>query len=153
MDSLIFLAKLCPSLPLFGSCCGWWGGLFDCYDDEWLRGPSGALCIFHQRSWMFPLCIPHHSLGHHIGTSRWHHFGWPQGLCPWVRPGGSWWFYHLWSGLNAIPTTDLFDAFKKTLCVGYDNVTLIFNFIGCRLGTCGAPISSLSGGLVKWWTD
>ena len=32
-------------------------------------------CIFHQRSRRFPLCIPHHSLGHHIGTSRWHHFG------------------------------------------------------------------------------
>ena len=47
-------------------------------------------------------------------------------------------------GLNAIPTTDLFDAFTKTLCVGYDNVTLIFNFIGDRLGTCGAPISNLS---------
>ena len=30
-------------------------------------------------------------------------------------------------GLNAIPTTDLFDAFTKTLCVGYDNVTLVLN--------------------------
>ena len=48
-------------------------------------------------------------------------------------------------GLNAISTTDLFDAFTKTLCVGYDNVTLIFNFIGGRLGTCGGPISNLSG--------
>ena len=48
-------------------------------------------------------------------------------------------------GLNAIPTTDLFDAFTKTLCVGYDNVTLIFNFIGGRLGTSSAPISNLSG--------
>ena len=26
--------------------------------------------------------------------------------------------------LDAIPTTDLFDTFMKTLCVGYDNVTL-----------------------------
>ena len=51
-------------------------------------------------------------------------------------------------GLNAIPTTDLFDTFTKTLCVGYDNVTLVFNFIGGRLGTCGAPISSLSCKLV-----
>ena len=48
-------------------------------------------------------------------------------------------------GLNAIPTTDLFDAFTKTLCIGYDNVTLISDFIGGRLGTCGAPISNLSG--------
>ena len=52
-------------------------------------------------------------------------------------------------GLDAIPTTDLFDAFTKTLCVGYDNVTLVGSFIGCRLGTCGAPISNLSGGLIK----
>ena len=52
-------------------------------------------------------------------------------------------------GLDAIPTTDLFAAFTKTLCVGYDNVALVFNFIGGRLGTCGAPTSSLSGGLVK----
>ena len=51
--------------------------------------------------------------------------------------------------LEAIPKTDLFDTFTKTLCVGYDNVTLVFNFIGGRLGTCGSPISSLSGGLVK----
>ena len=28
------------------------------------KGPGG-----------FPLCIHHHSLGHHIGTNRWHHFG------------------------------------------------------------------------------
>ena len=48
-------------------------------------------------------------------------------------------------GLNAIPTTDLFDAFTKTLCVGYDNVTLISDFIGGKLGTCNAPIPNLSG--------
>ena len=46
-------------------------------------------------------------------------------------------------GLNAISTTDLFDAFTKTLCVGHDNVTLIFDFIGGRLGTCGAAITNL----------
>ena len=48
-------------------------------------------------------------------------------------------------GLNAIPTTDHFDTFTKTLCVGYDNVTLVFDFICGRLGNCGAPITSLSG--------
>ena len=32
-------------------------------------------------------------------------------------------------GLDAISTTDL-DAFTDTLCVGYDNVTLSFYFIG-----------------------
>ena len=52
-------------------------------------------------------------------------------------------------GLNAIPTTDLFDTFTKTLCLGYDNMTLIFNFIGDRLGSCNAlvvnPIIDLTG--------
>ena len=49
-------------------------------------------------------------------------------------------------GLNAISTTDLCDTFTKTLCVGYDNVTLIFNFIGDRLGSLVAdPIPDLSG--------
>ena len=55
--------------------------------------------------------------------------------------------------LNAIPTTDLFDTFTKTLCEGYDNVTLIFNFIGDRLGRCCAlvvgPTNSLTGRPVK----
>ena len=48
-----------------------------------------------------------------------------------------------------LPPLPPFDAFTKTLCVGYDNVTLIFHFIGGRLGTCGAPISNLSGRLVE----
>ena len=56
-------------------------------------------------------------------------------------------------GLNAISTTDLSDAFTKTLCVGYDNVTLSFDFIGDSLGTCGAlvinPINILTGRLLK----
>ena len=56
-------------------------------------------------------------------------------------------------GLNAISTTDLLVAFTKTLCVGYDNVTLSFDFIGDSLGTCGTlvinPINGLTGRLVK----
>ena len=56
-------------------------------------------------------------------------------------------------GLNTISTTDLLDAFRKTLCVGYDNVTLCFDSIGDSLGTCGALvinlINSLTGRLVK----
>ena len=47
--------------------------------------------------------------------------------------------------LDAIPTTDLFDTFAKTLCVGYDNVPLIFDFMVGRLGTVSAPIIDLSG--------
>ena len=52
-------------------------------------------------------------------------------------------------GLNTISTTDLSDAFTKTLCVGYDNVTLSFDFIGGNLGSCGtmviSPINYLTG--------
>ena len=51
-------------------------------------------------------------------------------------------------GLDAIPTTDLFDTFTKTLCAGYDNMTLIFNFIGDRLGSCCA----LDVGLINYLT-
>ena len=52
-------------------------------------------------------------------------------------------------GLDAISTTDLFDTFTRTLCVGYGNVTLGFDFIGGILGNCGAlvasPINNLTG--------
>ena len=51
--------------------------------------------------------------------------------------------------LDAIPTTDLFDTFTKTLCVGYDYVTLTLNFSGGSRGTCGTlvvnPINGLTG--------
>ena len=33
--------------------------------------------------------------------------------------------------LDTIPTTDLFDTFTKTLCVGYDYVPLTLNFFCC----------------------
>ena len=52
-------------------------------------------------------------------------------------------------GLNAISMTDLFDAFTKTLCVGYDNVALTFDFTCGTLGSCSAmvasPINCLTG--------
>ena len=52
-------------------------------------------------------------------------------------------------GLNAISTTDLFDAFTKTLCVGYDNVTLSFHSTSGSLGSCSVlvvnPINNLTG--------
>ena len=47
--------------------------------------------------------------------------------------------------LDAISTTDLFDTFTKTLCVGYDNVTLTLHFMVGRLGRIVAPIINLSG--------
>ena len=52
-------------------------------------------------------------------------------------------------GLNAISTTDLFDAFTKTLCIGYDKVTLSFDSISGSFGSCSAlvvnPINMLTG--------
>ena len=47
--------------------------------------------------------------------------------------------------LDAIPTTDLFDTFTKTLCVGNDNVTLTLHSLVGRLGIVVAPIIDLSG--------
>ena len=47
--------------------------------------------------------------------------------------------------LDALPTTDLFDAFTKTLCLGYDNVPLVLHFMVSRLGIVVAPIIDLSG--------
>ena len=55
--------------------------------------------------------------------------------------------------LDPIPSTDLFDTFTKTLCVGYDYVTLTLNFSGGSRGTISTlvvnPINGLTGGLVK----
>ena len=47
--------------------------------------------------------------------------------------------------LDAIPTTDLFGTFTKTLCVGYDNVPLVLHFMVSRLGIIVAPIINLPG--------
>ena len=54
--------------------------------------------------------------------------------------------------LDAIPATDLFHTFTKTLCVGYDNVALTLNLFGGSRGTCGilvSPINGLTGRPVK----
>ena len=51
--------------------------------------------------------------------------------------------------LDAISTTDLFDTFTKTLCVGYDNVALTLHSMVSRLGRIVAPIINLSGRPVK----
>ena len=50
--------------------------------------------------------------------------------------------------LDAISTTDLLDTFTKTLCVGYDNVTLTLHSMVSRLGIA-APTIDLSGRPVK----
>ena len=55
--------------------------------------------------------------------------------------------------LDTIPTTDLFDTFTKTLCLGYDYVALILNFSCGSRGTSGTlvvnPINGLTGRPVK----
>ena len=55
--------------------------------------------------------------------------------------------------LDTIPSTDLFDAFTKTLCVGYDYVTLTLNFPGGSRGTVSTlvvnPITGLTGRSVE----
>ena len=51
--------------------------------------------------------------------------------------------------LDAISTTDPFDTFTKTLCVGYDNMTFTLHSMVGRLGTVVAPIINLSGRPVK----
>ena len=145
MDSFIFLARLCPSLPIIWKL--FWLVVWPVWLLWWwiTGGPSGALCIFHQRSWRFPLCTHHHSLGPLIGTNRWHHFGWPLGLCPWGRPEGFDGSAPFEVSLDAIPTTDHFDTFTKTLCVGYDNMLLVLLFMVSRLGIIVAPIIDLPG--------
>ena len=51
--------------------------------------------------------------------------------------------------LDTIPTTDLFDTFTKTLCVGYDYVPLTLNVFGGSRGTISTlvvnPINDLTG--------
>ena len=51
--------------------------------------------------------------------------------------------------LDAISTTDLFDTFTKTLCVGYDYMPLVLHFMFSRLGIVGAPIINLPRRPVK----
>ena len=51
--------------------------------------------------------------------------------------------------LDAISTTDLFDTFTKTLCVGYDNVILTLHSMVSRMGIVVAPIIDLSGRCVE----
>ena len=56
-------------------------------------------------------------------------------------------------GLYGLPSTDLFNAFAETLCIRYNYMALVFDFIGSGLGTSGAlvvsPIIDLTGGPIK----
>ena len=77
IDSLLFVATLCPSLPIIWKLLwlvGWPVWLL-----WWWIGEGSFRCSLYlwPKVREVPLCIHHHNLGHHIGTSIWHHFGWP----------------------------------------------------------------------------
>ena len=52
--------------------------------------------------------------------------------------------------LDAISTTDLFDTFTKTLCVGYDIVAFTLNFFSDSMSTCGTLVVTPS---MAWLED
>ena len=144
MDSLMFLAKLCPSLPIIWKLLwlvGWPVWLL-----WWWMAEGAFRCSLYlspkvlEVSPMYSLSQPRLPHWYQYVTTLVDHRVFVFGEDQEVLNGSA----TFEVGSNAIPTTDLFDAFTKTLCIGYDNVTLIFDFIGGTLGTCGAPISSLS---------
>ena len=59
--------------------------------------------------------------------------------------------------LDTISTTDLFDTFTKTLCVGYDIMGLALDFSSGSWGTCGtlvvSPINGLTGYPLSYPSD
>ena len=151
MDSLIFLAKLCPSLPIIWKLLWlvglpvwllWWGiaeGAFRCS----LYLSPKVLEVSPMYSSLQPRSPPHWY--QYMVLLLVDHGVFVLGGDQQVLDAAA----TFEVGLNAISTTDLFDAFTKTLCVGYDNVTLSFNSISGSLGSCSAlvvgPINNLTG--------
>ena len=150
MDSFIFPAKLCPSLPII------WKLLWLLGWPVWLLWWWIAEGAFRCSLYLSPKVLEVSPMYSSSQPRSPHLY---QQMAPlWLTIG----FLSLGGeeeafdgpatfevGLNAISTTDLFDTFTKTLCVGYDNVTLSFNFLGERLGRFGAlvanPIIDLPG--------
>ena len=96
IDSLIFLARLWPSLPIIWTFCwvvGWPVLLL-----WWCRGEGSFRCSLNISPKDLEVSHMYSSWGHPTGTSIWPHFCGPWGLCPWGRPVGVWWCYYLWSG-------------------------------------------------------
>ena len=112
-----------------------------------MRDPSGALCIFHQRSWRFPYVfiitgkVP--TLIPIDGITLGDHGVFVLGGNQEVLDGAT----TFEVGLDPIPAIDLFDAFTKTLCVRYNYVTLTLNFSGGSRGTVSTLVVNLINGL------
>ena len=123
--------------------------------DEWVRGPSGVFVSFTKGPGGFlylpiitakvPTLIPIN------GIILVDHRVFVLGGDQEVHDGAT----TFEVSLDPISTTDLFDTFTKTLCVGYDNVALTLNFFSGSRGTCGtlvvSPIKSLTGRPVKYF--
>ena len=152
MDSFIFLARLCPSIPIIWKILVSGMASLVAVVMNSRGGPSGALCIFHQRSRGFPLCTHHHNLGPTLvpvdGTTLVDHWVFVLGGDQKVFDGSA----TFEVSLDAISTTDLFDTFTKTLCVGYDKVPLVLHSMVSRLGIIVAPIIDVPGRPVDFFS-
>ena len=113
IDSLIFLAKLCPSLPIIWKFCwvvGWPMLLL------WVMYGGRILLVFFEYFSKGPVGSPmYSSLQVRLppGTSICPQFCWPWGLCPWGRPVGFWWCYYLWSGFVYHTSHKSFKCFHR----------------------------------------
>ena len=125
MDSLIYLDRWCPSLPIILKLLWlmgwlvwllWWWigeGSFKCCFVSFTKGPGGfpyVLIITAQVPTLIPI----------DGITLVDHRVFVLGGDQEVLDGAA----TFEVSLDAIPTTDLFDTFTKTLCVGYDNMAL-----------------------------
>ena len=147
MDSLIYLDKWCPSLPiilkllwLMGMVSlvimmmnGW--GVLQVLFVSFTKGPGGFPYVFIITGEV-PTLIPIDGIT--LGDHRVFVLGGDQEVL-----GGAATFE---VSLDTIPTTDLFDTFTKTLCVGYDYGTLALNFSGGSRGTvCTLTVNPING--------
>ena len=98
IDSLIFLAKACPSLPIIWKLfwlVGWHVWLL-----WWWMGEGSLRCSLNLSPKVLEVS-PMYSLSQ-VRSPHWNQytapFCWPWGLYPWGRPVGAWLYDHLWSG-------------------------------------------------------
>ena len=108
-----------------------------------MRGPSGVLCTFHQRSWRFPyvfiITCEVHTLIPIDGITLGDHRVFVLRGDQEVFDGAA----TFKVSLDPIPSTDLFGTFTKTLCVGYDYVTLTLDFSGGSRGAISTLVVML----------